>query len=300
MDKYLIVIMGPTAVGKTEVAINIAKEFKTEIVSADARQFYKEMNIGTAKPSDEQLKEVKHHLINSLNIIDNYNAGSFEKDALKVLDSIYKHHNIVVMVGGSGLYINAVCYGIDEMPETNTDTRISLSEKYSKEGLQSLVDELKQVDPDYYEKVDKANPHRIIRALEVFRNTGLPYSTFLNKEKKLRPFKVIKIGLDMDRKELYKRINNRVDLMIEKGLEKEVKSLSDQKLCNSMQTVGYSEWFDYFDGKISIDRVIELIKQNSRRYAKRQMTWFRKDKDIKWFLPEKRDEIVDNIKEEIK
>lgn len=224
--------MGPTAIGKTEVAIDIAKEFKTEIVSADARQFYKEMNIGTAKPSDEQLKEVRHHLINSLNITDNYNAGSFEKDALQVLETIYKHNDIAVMVGGSGLYINAVCYGIDEMPETNTEIRAALSEKYSKEGLQSLVDELKQVDPDYYEKVDKANPHRIIRALEVYRNTGLPYSAFLKKEKKQRPFKVVKIGLDLDRKELYKRINGRVDAMIEKGLEEEVKSLSDYKQSN--------------------------------------------------------------------
>ena len=299
MGKYLIVIMGPTAIGKTEVAIDIAKEFKTEIVSADARQFYKEMNIGTAKPSDEQLKEVRHHLINSLNITDNYNAGSFEKDALNVFDAIYKHNDIAVMVGGSGLYINAVCYGIDEMPETNTETREALSEKYSKEGLQSLVDELKQVDPDYYEKVDKANPHRIIRALEVFRNTGLPYSAFLNKEKKQRPFKVIKIGLDMDRKELYKRINGRVDAMIERGLEEEVKSLSDYKQSNSMQTVGYAEWFDYFDRKISLERVIELIKQNSRRYAKRQLTWFRKDKEIKWFLPDNQGEIVKYIMEEI-
>ena len=300
MDKYLIVIMGPTAVGKTEVAINIAKEFQTEIISADSRQFYKEMNIGTAKPSNEQLKEVKHHLINSLNSTDNYNAGTFETDALKVLETIYKNKDIAVMVGGSGLYINAVFNGIDEMPETNTETRAALSDKYSKEGLQSLVDELKQVDRVYYEKVDKANPHRIIRALEVFRNTGLPYSAFLNREKKHRSFKVIKIGLDMDRKELYKRINNRVDVMIEKGLEKEVNSLSDFKKCNSMQTVGYSEWFDYFDENISIDRVIELIKQNSRRYAKRQMTWFRKDKDIKWFLPEKQEEIVKYVMEEIK
>ena len=297
MSKYLIVIAGPTAVGKTELAISIAKEFHTEIISADSRQFYKEMNIGTAKPLKEQLDEIKHHLVNSLSIIENYNAGLFEKDALNILNDIYKKNDFAVMVGGSGLYINAVCYGINEMPETSSEIRNELSDKYAKEGLQVLQEELKNVDLDYYNKVDLSNPHRIIRALEVYRNTGIPYSTFLNKEKKQRPFKIIKIGLNIDRKELYKRINNRVDDMINSGLEEEVKALSKFKNHNAMQTVGYSEWFDYFDGKTSLERVIELIKQNSRRYAKRQLTWFNKDKEIKWFLPDEKAKIINYIRE---
>jgi tRNA dimethylallyltransferase len=300
MDKYLVVICGPTAIGKTEIAIDIAKPFKTEIISADARQFYIEMNIGTAKPSIQQLEKVKHHFINSLSITEDYNAGQFEMDALKVLKDLFQHHNLAVMVGGSGFYINTVCYGIDDLPSSDAIIRKDLIHEFESNGLPLLLQELKQADSVYYNEVDLANPHRIIRALEVYRITGMPYSSFLNKPKKERPFKVIKIGLDIDRKELYNRINKRVDSMIEAGLEREVKSLLSFRNTNALNTVGYSEWFNYFEGKIPLERVIELIKQNSRHYAKRQLTWFGRATEIKWFKPEQTEDILDYLKRIIK
>jgi len=297
MNKYLVVILGPTAIGKTEVGIEVAKVYDTEIISADARQCFREMEIGTAKPNAQQLAEVKHHFINHLSISDLYNAGQFEEDALKTLEGIYKSKDVAVMVGGSGLYINAVCNGIDELPTSVEDVRKELIEDLEEKGIGYLQDELKRVDLVYYAEVDLNNPHRIIRALEVYRMTGKPYSLFRNKIKKDRPFKVIKIGLNMERKDLYKRINMRVDGMIQTGLEEEVRGLIPFKKTNAIQTVGYSEWFDYFDGKINRERVIELIKQNSRRYAKRQLTWFGRDEEIKWFHPNEVKEILGYLEE---
>ncbi len=283
MNKLLVVIAGPTAIGKTEVAIAVAKHYDTEIISADARQFYREMNVGTAKPDALQLAEVKHHFINSHSIKEAYNAGQYEEDALKTLDEIYKTNNIAIMAGGSGLYIHAVCNGMDHLPPSDDAIRQALNTEVETLGIASLQEELKQVDPTYFDEVDLANPHRIIRALEVYRLSGMPYSSFRNKTKKDRPFHVIKIGLNMDRKELYHRINNRVDSMIAAGLEEEAKSLIPYKNYQAINTVGYSEWFDYFDGKSTKEQVVEAIKQNTRRYAKRQLTWFRKDPDIRWF-----------------
>ncbi len=299
MDKLLVVIAGPTAIGKTEVAISIAKKFNTEILSADARQLYKEMEIGTAKPSAEQLHEVKHHFINKLSITEDYNAGQYEIDALKTLEKIYANKDIAIMVGGSGLYINAVCNGFDSMPDANEFIRKELAEELQNKGLQSLQEELLQIDPTYYQEVDLANPIRIMRALEVYRITGKPYSLFRLKVKKERPFKIIKIGLKMDRKILYQRIDDRVDVMINKGLEEEVKTLLPYKDRNALHTVGYKEWLDYFDGKNHQEWVVPMIKQNTRHYAKRQMTWFNKDEEIQWFQPEEVEQIIAYVQSQI-
>jgi len=296
MEKTLVVILGPTGIGKTEVAIEVAKAFDTEIISADARQIYKEMEIGTAKPSPSQLMEVKHHFINTLSITESYNVGQYEQDAMKVLEELYKKKDTAVMVGGSGLYIYALCHGIDEITTSDEDIRKELMLQLNTKGLASLQEELKIADPAYYKEADLANTHRIIRALEVYRKTGLPYSSFRISKKKERPFKVIKIGLNIDRKELYNRINARVDAMIDAGLEDEVKSLLPYKNYNSMNTVGYSEWLAYFDGKFTKEQTINYIKQNTRRYAKRQLTWFRRDPEIVWFKPDDAKNIIAYIK----
>ncbi|MEI6816736.1 MAG: tRNA (adenosine(37)-N6)-dimethylallyltransferase MiaA [Bacteroidota bacterium] len=295
--KYLIIIAGPTAIGKTDLAIKVAKEFETEIISADARQLYKEMNIGTAKPDAQQLAAVKHHFIDTLSIDESYNAGKFETDALKVLEELYETKDVVVMAGGSGLYINAVRFGIDEMPDIDPEIRNAIKEDFAKHGIAYLQEELLRSDPEYHAKVDLANPSRLMRALEVFRATGIPYSNFLNKEKKPRPFEEIYIGLNTDRKQLYKRINQRVDTMIQDGLEEEVRSLMSHEGTNAMQTVGYREWFEYLDGKDTKESVIEAIKQHTRNYAKRQLTWFNRDEKIKWFFPFEKDAILDYISE---
>ncbi|MBI4945498.1 MAG: tRNA (adenosine(37)-N6)-dimethylallyltransferase MiaA [Bacteroidetes bacterium] len=300
--KYLIVILGPTAVGKTVLAIDIAKEFDTEIISADSRQFFREMNIGTAKPNNEELKSVKHHFINSISVHDEYNAGIFEREALKTLETIYQKNGIAVMTGGSGLYINAVCNGFDELPHADKEIRAKIIEMYKLEGIEYLRDTLKKLDEEHYKKIDIKNPHRLIRAIEVCMVTGMKYSEMRVRDKgqgaKERKFAVIKIGLEMEREKLYERINLRVDEMMKQGLLDEVKNLFKYKHLNSLQTVGYKELFDFMEGKIDLNRAVELIKQNTRNFAKRQMTWFRKDKTIKWFDPREKTKIIQYVKDE--
>lgn len=295
MRKTLIVLTGPTGIGKTTVGINIAQHFKTEIVSSDSRQIFKELTIGTAVPNTKELSAVKHHFIHSHSIFDSYNASRYETEALQLLETLFGENNIIVLVGGSMLYIDAICKGIDIMPDIDTEIRNSLKEKLEKEGLSGLRLQLKKQDPDYYKTVDLKNPARIIHALEICLMTGKPYSSFRSNKKKQRPFSIIKIGLNTDRKILHNRINNRVDLMIDAGLEKEAKSVYQYKNLNSLNTVGYREMFSYFDGDISKEKAIELIKRNSRRYARKQLTWFRKDDEMKWFEPNQTQEIIEYI-----
>ena len=295
-----MVIAGPTAVGKTELSVKLAQHFKTEIVSADARQFYREMNIGTAKPSQEQLLKVPHHFINNKSITELYGAGHFEKDAIQKLNDLFKSFNIVFMVGGSGLYIDAVLKGVDDFIEIPPDVREHLNNEFEKKGLIWLKEETKNTDPIYYLTADTSNPQRMIRALEVFRHTGLPYSSFLNKQKTQREFIPIKILINTGREQLYTQINNRVDHMIELGLKDEVKSLIDYRKHNALKTVGYTEMFDHLDGLCSLSEAIEKIKQHTRNYAKRQITWF-KNKDLfQQFKPDEFAEIIAYINEEIK
>src|ERR1700743_2953776 len=282
--KTLIVIAGPTAVGKTAIAIELAQLLNTEIISADSRQFYREMAIGTAKPTDEELAAAKHHFVNSHSITGSFNVGDFEKQSLQLLDELFKTHDKVIMAGGSGLFIQAVTQGFDELPVADTAVRERLNHDLSEKGIAFLRDQLKTADPDYYNQVDLNNPQRLIRAMEVFEATGRPFSSYRKAVVNKRPFNCIKIGLDMPRDVLYQRINQRVDIMIEQGLIEEVKALLPYRHLNALNTVGYSELFDYFDSKTDLNTAVELIKQNTRRFAKRQLTWFRKDKEIKWLM----------------
>ena len=293
--KHLIVIAGPTAIGKTNLSIRLASQFKSEIFSADSRQLFNELSIGTAKPSQTELAATKHHFINELSVAGDYSAGQFEKDALERLGERFKQHNVLFLVGGSGLYINAVCQGFDAFPEIDPQIRLTLNAELEEQGIGHLQQLLQQADPDYYKTVDLNNPMRLTRALEIYRGTGKPYSSYLNKAKAKRPFNIVKIALDMDREALYKRINTRVDTMIEQGLIDEVKQLMPYKNKAALQTVGYQELFDYFDGRANLDKAIDLIKQNSRRYAKRQLTWLRRDQDYKWFKPDVVEEIANYI-----
>lgn len=297
-NKHLIVIVGPTAVGKTKLCIELAQYFKIAILSADSRQFYKEMSIGTAKPTIEEMKGVPHYFVNNLSIHEEYNAGKFEKDALSVLENIYQKDDFAILTGGSGLYINAVCDGIDDIPKS-TEIRDQLNHVKDEEGLESLTNKLYQVDPDYYKLVDLNNPQRVIRALEVYRFTGKPYSTFLTNKAIKRDFNIVKIGLELPREELYVRINNRMDLMVEAGLFEEVKNLEPFKSYNALQTVGYKEVFDFLDGLYNKEEAIRLLKRNSRRYAKRQLTWFRKDNQIHWFQPKEINKIIEFIERNV-
>lgn len=298
MDKFyksLIIITGPTAIGKTGLAVYIAKRLQTEIISFDSRQFYKEMKIGTAVPSAEELAEVPHHFIQNLSIHDEYSVGDFEQDALNKIEELFQKYNSVVMVGGSGLYEKAVTEGLDIFPEVDASIREKLMVELNKFGIEKLQEELKVSDPDYYEQADIQNPHRIVRALEITRGTGKTFSSFRQNNLQPRNFNVIKIGLELPRNEIYERINQRVDLMMNSGLLEEVKSLYKFKELNSLQTVGYRELFDYLDEKISLDFAVEEIKKNTRRYAKRQLTWYRKDEKIKWFSSFEKEEILQFI-----
>jgi len=290
--KKLIVIAGPTAVGKTDFAIQLAKYLKTEIISADSRQIYKELSIGTAKPNSAQLKEVKHHFVGNISIHDYYSAAHFELDIMELLSSLFKIHDHVVMVGGSGLYIDAVCAGIDELPDVDEDLRKQLNLIYKTEGLDSIRNKLKELDPEFYEIIDQSNPKRIIRALEVCIATGKKYSEQRTNNIKKREFEIIKIALNLDRKILYNRINERVDQMINEGLIDEAKSLYEYSDLNALNTVGYKELFDYFSDDITLEKAIENIKTSSRRYAKRQLTWFRKDPSYQWFHPSELEKVI--------
>jgi tRNA dimethylallyltransferase len=284
-NKTLIVIAGPTAIGKTALAIALAQHFSTEIISADSRQFFKEMSIGTAKPHRDELRAAKHHFIDSHSITTFFSTGDFEKEALQVLAELFTIHDIVIMAGGSGLYLDAVTKGLDELPDTDMSVRNELNLLFEKEGLEPIKTRLAEVDPEYFAKADQSNPQRLIRGLEFFLSTGKKVSSFLTNSKKERPFDMIKIGLNTDRESLYQRINHRVDVMMQDGLLDEVKKLQPYKELNAMKTVGYAELFDYLDGILSYDQAIDKIKQNTRRFAKRQLTWFRRDPEIQWFEP---------------
>ncbi len=284
--KTLVVIGGPTAVGKTAIAIKLAKHFKAEIISADSRQFYREMTIGTAKPTDEERQIVKHHFIDSLSIHDYYNAWQFEQGVLKFLKTYFKRRDIAFLVGGSGLYIDAVCHGLDDLPTIKPEIRQNLLERYEKEGLESIRFELKQIDPEYYLQVDLKNPQRILHALEVFYQTGKQFSILRKEQAAERSFKIIKIIIHQEREILYERINNRVDKMIEIGLIEEAKSLYPYRQYASLQTVGYRELFDYFDGKYDLEEAVRLIKRNTRHYARRQISWFKRDAENLWKEPD--------------
>ena len=278
--------MGPTAVGKTEVAIPLAKHFSAEILSADSRQFYREMRIGTARPADAELKEVRHHFVGHLSIRDEYNAARYEEEVLSFLGDYFTRRNIALLVGGSGLYIDAVCNGIDELPDPDPEIRERLKSDYKILGIDHLRQQLSKMDPDYYQQVDLSNPTRLMRALEVCIMTGRPYSTLRKSVPKERGFNIIRIGLERPREELNKRIDDRVDRMIEEGLVEEARSLYAYRSFNALNTVGYKELFSHFDGLGSIEDATGKIKTNTRRYAKRQMTWFRRDPGIRWFHPE--------------
>ncbi|MCO5260765.1 MAG: tRNA (adenosine(37)-N6)-dimethylallyltransferase MiaA [Crocinitomicaceae bacterium] len=279
--KELIVIGGPTASGKTALSIALAKEWKTVILSADSRQFYKEMTIGTAKPSEQEMDGIQHFFINSHSITDEVNAARFAKEAEWLLKQLFQQHDKVILVGGSGMFIDALCYGLDDIPHSPT-IQAELNETVQANGLDQLLEELKEKDCEYYQTVDRNNPVRIIRALEVIRLTGLPYSSLRKGKRKENDFSIHYFAIDVPRELLYERINKRVDIMIDNGLEQEAKALIPYQHLKSLQTVGYSEWFDFFNGKISKEECISLIKQNSRRYAKRQITWFKRNDEVIW------------------
>ncbi len=292
----IIVIAGPTASGKTALSIKLAAAFDSEIISADSRQFYRNMDIGTAKPSDEELNEIPHHLINSLDVTEKYNVGRFETEALVVAETLFRKLDTVFLTGGSGLYIDAFCKGMDDLPETKPEIREDLNKLFEKEGIEILKKKLQEADPEYFSECDINNPHRIMRALEIITITGEKYSTLRKKAYKKRDFKIKKIGLLVDRDLLYNRINKRVDRMIEQGLLKEVESLLPYRNEYALQTVGYRELFEFIDKKISFEEAVTLIKQNTRNYAKRQMTWFRKDPEMKWFETDETEKMITYIK----
>lgn len=285
-NKYLVVIAGPTAVGKTKLAIELAKHYNSVILSADSRQFYKEMSIGTAKPTEEELSAVKHYFINNKSISELFGAGHFEKEAIALLEQLFKEHQIIFVVGGSGLYINALLHGVDEFEEVPAEVRDQLNNELEQKGLVVLQEELKERDPVYYNKVDIHNSQRVIRALEVCRFTGKPYSSFLKRDQVQRPFTAINLLINTEREILYDRINKRVDQMMKDGLLDEVKTLIPFKNVNALKTVGYKELFDYLDGNFSLEEAVTKIKQHSRNYAKRQLTWFKNQGEFEEFKPE--------------
>lgn len=295
----LIVIAGPTAVGKTDTAIRLAQHYGTVIVSADSRQFYREMSIGTAKPDVEELAAAKHYFIDSHSITENFTAGDYEKEALALLDELFKQHDKVILVGGSGLFIRAVCEGFDELPDADPVIRERLNQELTEKGIYFLQEKLKNADPEYYQQVDLNNPQRIIRALQVSESTGKPFSSFRKASINKRPFNIVKFCINLPREVLYDRINRRVDAMVKQGLVEEVRSLLPYRHMNALNTVGYSELFDYFDGKTDLDTAINLIKQNTRNFAKRQLTWFRKDKQMHWVAPDNLNEITNIIEHQV-
>ena len=306
----LIVLIGPTGVGKTELSLRLAEHFHTSIVSADSRQLYADLKIGTAAPTSEQLNRAPHYLVGTLKLADYYSAARYEEEALATLDNLFRQHDTVILTGGSMMYIDAICKGIDDIPTVDTETRELMLQRYETEGLEKLCAELKLLDPEYYRIVDLKNPKRVIHALEICYMTGKTYTSFRTQQKKQRPFRIIKVGLTRDRAELYDRINRRVDIMIEEGLLEEARSvkfgtvtgqsyLDNAKTLNSLNTVGYKEMFNYLDGTWELPFAIEKIKQNSRIYSRKQMTWFKRDEEIQWFHPEQETEILDYINTKI-
>ena len=292
MNNSLIVIQGPTGIGKSHLSIQLAKHFKTEIVSSDSRQIFKELSIGTATPSSNELESVTHHLIHSHSIHENYNASRYETEALEIINELFEKHPIVIMTGGSMMYVDAVCKGIDDQPDVDPAIRKKLSTEFEEKGIEHLRMQLKKLDETYYHQVDLKNPKRLIRALEVCLMTGNPYSSYRKEQIKERPFQILKIGLNTEREKLYQQINKRVDRMMDEGLEQEARTIYPFRHLNSLNTVGYKELFAWFDGEITKEKAIELIKRNSRHYARKQLTWLRKDEQINWFEPDQQIEII--------
>ncbi len=299
---YLVIIFGPTGVGKTNLSIDIAKYYNSEIFSCDSRQFYKELKIGVAKPSKEQLNTVKHHFISNVSILEHYSISKFETEAIAKLDEYYKKNNIALMVGGSGLYINAILNGVDTMPDHDEKIRQEVTKLYEEQGLEAIRFELKRIDPVYYNQVDLKNPLRILRAIEIYRQTGKPFSDFRKNKKTKRNFEIIKVGINLDREVLYENINKRVDNMFQEGLLEEVKNISiyQDKNLVALKTIGYTELFEYLKNEQNKDKTVELIKRNTRRYARRQLTWFRKYEDAKWFYPNDYKKVIEYINLKIK
>jgi len=293
--KKLIILTGPTGIGKTDFSISLASALHTEIVSCDSRQMYRELKIGAAQPTEDQLSAVPHHFIANLSITDYYSAGRYELQVLDLLEKLFAKHDKVLMVGGSGMYIDAIVQGIDDLPTANPEIRAQMMHRLEKEGIDSLRAELKELDPDYYSNADIENPKRVIKALEVIAQTGKTYSSQRTGQAKKRPFDIIMVGLTMDRQQLYNRIDCRVDAMLDAGLENEARSLYEYKNLNSLNTVGYKELFGYFDGKYDFDEAVRLIKRNSRRYAKKQMTWFNRYQQMHWFDRNNESEITNFI-----
>ncbi len=290
--KTLIVIVGPTGSGKTDLSIRVAEHYSSPIISTDSRQFYRGIPIGTAQPEPEQLERVEHHFIASHSLTDDFNCGAYEVAALERLEELFANNDYVVAVGGSGLYVKALCEGMDDLPDAEPALREELLKRLENEGLESLVEQLRELDEVYYNEVDRCNPQRVLRAVEVCLTTGKPYSSLRKGGTKKRDFEIVKVGIDYPREELYERINRRVDMMMNDGLEAEARAMLPHRHLNALQTVGFSELFDYFDGTISKEEAVELIKRNSRRYAKRQMTWFRRDKAIQWFTKPTSAEVI--------
>ena len=292
-DSTLVVITGPTAVGKTALTIELARHYHTPVINADSRQIYRELRIGTAAPSEEQLQQAKHYFVGNKSIHDYYNASMYEQDVLKVLKKEPSETNI--LSGGSMMYIDAVCNGIDDIPTVRDDIREEMKRRYEEEGLEALCEDLRRLDPEHYAIVDRQNYRRVIHALEICYQTGRTYTSFRTQSKKERPFRIVKIGLNRDRNELYNRINARVDAMMEQGLLHEAESLYNQRQLNALNTVGYKEMFDYMDGRWSLDEAVERMKGNTRRYARKQLTWFKRDEEVRWFHPDQIDEILKYI-----
>ncbi len=296
--KTLIVITGPTAVGKTALCLDLAQHFGIPIINADSRQIYKELKIGTASPTDEQLAKVKHYFVGTLSLNDYYSASLFEQQTMEILEREFAKSDYALMAGGSMMYIDAVCDGIDDIPTVDDVTRETLKSRLANEGLETLVEELRHLDPEYYEIVDKQNPRRVVHGLEICLMTGKTYTSFRKREKKQRPFRIIKIGLNRDREELYNRINLRVDQMMDEGLLDEARNLYPMRHMNALNTVGYKEMFAYLDGKWTLEEAVERIKGNTRRYARKQLTWYKKDEQIRWFHPNEKDNIISYISQD--
>ena len=295
MAKTLIVITGPTAVGKTQLCLDIARHFGIPIINADSRQIYKELSIGTAKPSAEEQQTVKHYFVGTLSLQDYYSASLFESQVMNLLDMLFKTSDYALMAGGSMMYVDAVCDGIDDIPTIDNDTRATMKQRLADEGLEKLCEELQRLDPEYYEIVDRQNPKRVVHALEICTMTGRTYTSFRKREKKERPFHIVKIGLNREREELYNRINTRVDMMMQQGLLQEAETLYPLRDLNALNTVGYKEMFEYINGHWPLDEAVERIKGNTRRYARKQLTWYKKDQQIRWFHPNQKKEIIDYI-----
>lgn len=295
MDKTLIVITGPTAVGKTQLCLDIARHFDIPVINADSRQIYKELSIGTAKPTDAEMQGIKHYFVGTLSLHDYYSASLFEQQAIEVLEDLFKTGNYALMSGGSMMYIDAVCDGIDDIPTIDDLTRETMKRRLNEEGLERLCEELQRLDPEYYAIVDRQNPKRVVHALEICTMTGKTYTSFRKRAKKERPFRIVKIGLNRDREELYGRINARVDQMMQQGLLKEATSFYNLKSLNALNTVGYKELFNYLEGRWSLDEAVERIKGNTRRYARKQLTWYKKDPNIRWFHPDQKEDIINYI-----